>query len=69
MNIEYQVCLQPGGREKGKEKLQRWYNTSDPTQQGQGQIIKGLQGFTIVAYSPRLWLMASGETSSTRIKN
>eukprot|EP00983_Pelagomonas_calceolata_P099232 1158434-Pelagomonas_calceolata.AAC.12 len=25
--------------------------------------------FTMVAYSPRLWLMAAGETSSTSIKN
>eukprot|EP00983_Pelagomonas_calceolata_P010130 328954-Pelagomonas_calceolata.AAC.2 len=30
---------------------------------------KGLQGFTMVAYSPGLWLMAAGETSSTSIKN
>eukprot|EP00983_Pelagomonas_calceolata_P071682 1151364-Pelagomonas_calceolata.AAC.1 len=28
-----------------------------------------LLGFTMVAYSPRLWLMAAGETSSTSIKN
>eukprot|EP00983_Pelagomonas_calceolata_P108324 1159443-Pelagomonas_calceolata.AAC.9 len=27
------------------------------------------KGFTMVAYSPRLWLMAAGETSSTSIKN
>eukprot|EP00983_Pelagomonas_calceolata_P001071 37100-Pelagomonas_calceolata.AAC.1 len=27
------------------------------------------QGFTMVAYRPRLWLMAAGETSSTSIKN
>eukprot|EP00983_Pelagomonas_calceolata_P065677 1148683-Pelagomonas_calceolata.AAC.6 len=32
-------------------------------------VCKGLQGFTMVAYSPRLWLMAAGETSSTSIKN
>ena len=36
--------------------------------QGYGIIIKGLQGFTIVAYSPGLWLLASDETSSTSIK-
>eukprot|EP00983_Pelagomonas_calceolata_P073398 1152100-Pelagomonas_calceolata.AAC.6 len=32
-------------------------------------LVSGSQGFTMVAYSPRLWLMAAGETSSTSIKN
>eukprot|EP00983_Pelagomonas_calceolata_P069219 1150293-Pelagomonas_calceolata.AAC.1 len=48
-----------------------WFMKSLRKDTNESQIItRGLiKGFTMVAYSPRLWLMAAGETSSTNIKN
>eukprot|EP00983_Pelagomonas_calceolata_P069511 1150382-Pelagomonas_calceolata.AAC.3 len=51
---------------------QTWPNNARLTKLGleRKDVLKGVyKGFTMVAYSPRLWLMAAGEASSTSIKN